>query len=182
MGLFYRVENFFSNIADSISDRIYDYHLKKEYKRLEEENYKNYYVYNVSTIQSSELVFLSDYDVAQIVWRGSKKHYKRFILDDYILDFNKISLEFYDLLSSGNFWLVNEIDDDIVEELCADFEYHCYQFKNREEYEEFVAEMNEAIKEELPKIGQNNSLSVFDFFERKLNEKYKKDGFKYFRA
>ena len=42
--------------------------------------------------------------------------------------------------------------------------------------------MNEAIKEELPKIGQNNSLSVFDFFERKLNEKYKKDGFKYFRA
>lgn len=182
MGLFYRVENFFSNIADSISDRIYDYHLKKEYKRLEEENYKNYYVYNVSTIQSSELVFLSDYDVAQIVWRGSKKHYKRFILDDYILDFNKISLEFYDLLSSGNFWLVNEIGDDIVEELCADFEYHCYQFKNREEYEEFVAEMNEAIKEELPKIGQNNSLSVFDFFERKLNEKYKKDGFKYFRA
>ena len=182
MGLFYRVENFFSNIADSISDRIYDYHLKKEYKRLEEENYKNYYVYNVSTIQSSELVFLSDYDVAQIVWRGSKKHYKRFILDDYIFDFNKISLEFYDLLSSGNFWLVNEIGDDIVEELCADFEYHCYQFKNREEYEEFVAEMNEAIKEELPKIGQNNSLSVFDFFERKLNEKYKKDGFKYFRA
>ena len=182
MGLFYRVENFFSNIADSISDRIYDCHLKKEYERLEEENYKNYYVYNVSTIQSSELVFLSDYDVAQIVWRGSKKHYKRFILDDYILDFNKISLEFYDLLSSGNFWLVNEIGDDIVEELCADFEYHCYQFKNREEYEEFVAEMNEAIKEELPKIGQNNSLSVFDFFERKLNEKYKKDGFKYFRA
>jgi hypothetical protein len=182
MGLFYQVENFFNNITDSISDGIYNYHLKKEYKRLEEENYKSFYVCSVSTIQSSELVFLSDYDIGQIVWRGSRKYYRRFTLDDYISDFDKISLDFYDLLMSGNFWLVNEIDDEIIEELCADFEYHCYQFKNREEYEEFVAEMNEAIKEELPKIGQNNSLSVFDFFERKLNEKYKKDGFKYFRA
>ena len=125
---------------------------------------------------------MSEYDLAYIIWRGSKKQYKRFCLDHYIFDFDRISTEFYQLLKSGNFWLVNEIDDEIIEELCADFEYHCYQFKNREEYEEFVAEMNEAIKEELPKIGQNNSLSVFDFFERKLNEKYKKDGFKYFRA
>lgn len=182
MRLFYRVENFFSNITNSISDRIYNYHLKREYKRLEEENYKNFYVSNVSTIQTSENVFLSEYDVGQIVWRGSKKHYKRFVLDDYILDFNKISLEFYDLLTSGNFWLVNEIDDEIVEELCADFEYHCYQFKNREEYENFVAEINVAIKAELPKIGNNSSKTVFDFFEQKLNEKYRKDGFKYFRA
>lgn len=181
MGLFYRVENFFSNITDSISDRINDYHLKKEYDRLEKEEYKAYYVCNVSTIQSSELVFLSDYDVGQIVWRGSKHHYKRFVLDDYILDFNKISLEFYDLLTSGNFWLVNDINDEIVEELCVDFECHSYQFKNREDYENFVAEMNIAIKKELPKIGKNNSLSVFGFFERKLNEKYKNDGFKYFR-
>lgn len=50
MRLFYRVESFFSNITDSISDRIYNYHLKKEYDRLEEEEYKNYYVCNVSTI------------------------------------------------------------------------------------------------------------------------------------
>ena len=131
MGLFYQVENFFNNITDSISDGIYNYHLKKEYKRLEEENYKSFYVCSVSTIQSSELVFLSDYDIGQIVWRGSRKYYRRFTLDDYISDFDKISLDFYDLLMSGNFWLVNEIDDEIIEELCADFEFHCYQFKNR---------------------------------------------------
>lgn len=182
MSLLYRVENFFSNITDSISERIYNYHLKKEYKRLKEENYKNFYVCNVSTIQSSDLVFLSDYDVGQIVWRGSNKIYKRFILDDYIVDFDKISLDFYSLLTNGNFWLVNDIDDEIIQELCADFEYHCYQFKNREEYEEFVAEVNKAIKEELPKIGKNSSETVFDFFEQKLNEKYRKNGFKYFRA
>lgn len=182
MRLFYRVENFFSNITDSISERIYNYHLKKEYKKLKEENYKNFYVCNVSTIQSSELVFLSDYDVGQIVWRGSKKHYKRFVLDDYILDFNKISLEFYDLLTNGNFWLVDDIDDEIVEELCVNFEYHCYQFKDREDYENFVAEMNVAIKKELPRIGKNSSKTVFDFFEQKLNEKYRKAGLKYFKA
>ena len=74
MGLFYQVENFFNNITDSISDGIYNYHLKKEYKRLEEENYKSFYVCSVSTIQSSELVFLSDYDIGQIVWRGSRTY------------------------------------------------------------------------------------------------------------
>ena len=182
MGLFYRVENFFSNITDSISDRIYNYHLKKEYDRLEKEEYKAYYVCSVSTIQSSELVFLSEYDVGHIIWRGSKEYYRRFVLDDYILDFNKISLEFYGLLTNGNFWLVNEIDDEIIEELCADFEYRCYQFKNREDYENFVAEVNIAIKKELPKIGKNSRKTVFDFFEEKLNEKYRKDGFNYFRA
>ena len=78
MRLFYRVRKLFSNITDSISDRIYNYHLKKEYDRLEEEEYKNYYVCNVSTIQSSEKVFLSEYDLAYIIWRGSKKQYKRF--------------------------------------------------------------------------------------------------------
>lgn len=182
MSLLYRAENFVDSVIDSISNKVNDYHLRKEYKRLEEENYKRFYVCNVSTIQTSKQVFLSEYEPGQIVWRGSNKHYKRFVLDDYILDFNKISLEFYDLLTNGNFWLVNDVDDEIVEELCADFEYRCYEFKNREEYEEFVATMNEAIKEELPKIGQNNSLSVFDFFERKLNEKYKQDGFKYFKA
>lgn len=182
MGLFYRVENFFSNITDSISERIYNYHLKKEYKRLEEEKYQTFSVCNVNTIQTSSKVFLSEYDTAQIVWRGSNKFYKKFVLDDYILDFNKISLEFYGLLTNGNFWLVNDIDDEIVEELCADFEYQCYHFKNREEYEEFVAEMNLAIKAELPKIGKNSSKTVFDFFEQKLNEKYRKDGFKYFKA
>lgn len=182
MSLLYRVENFFSNITDSISEKIYNYHLKKEYERLENEGYQGYYVCNVSTIQSSELVFLSDYDVGQIVWRGSKKHYKRFVLDDYILDFNRISLDFYSLLTNGNFWLVNEIDDEIVEELCAYFEYRSYQFKNREDYENFVSEMNKAIKEELPRIGKNSGTTVFDFFEQKLNEKYRKAGFKYFRA
>lgn len=182
MGLFYRLENFFSNITDSISDRIYNYHVKKEYDRLEKEEYKAYYVCNVSTIQSSELVFLSEYDVGHIIWRGLRKHYKRFVLDDYILDFNKISLEFYDLLTNGNFWLVNDINDEIVEELCADFEFHFYQFKNREEYENFVKEMNVAIKKELPTFGKNSSKTVFDFFEQKLNEKYRKDGFKYYRA
>lgn len=182
MSFLYRAKNFVDSVIDSISNKVNDYYLKKEYKRLEEENYKNFYVCNVSTIQTSEKVFLSEYEPGQIVWRGSKKHYKRFVLDDYILDFNRISLDFYELLTNGNFWLVNDIDDEIIQELCADFEYHCYQFKNREEYEEFVAEMNEAIKEELPKIGQNNSPSVFDFFERKLNEKYKKDGFKYLKA
>jgi hypothetical protein len=182
MGLFYRVENFFSNITDSISDRINNYRLKKEYDRLEKEEYKAYYVCNVSTIQSSELVFLSEYDVGHIIWRGSQKHYKRFVLDDYILDCDRISLDFYQLLTNGNFWLVNDIDDEIVEELCADFEYHCYQFKNREDYENFVAEVNIAIKKELPKIGKNSRKTVFDFFEEKLNEKYRKDGFNYFRA
>ena len=182
MGLFYRVENFFSNITDSISDRINDYHLKKEYDRLEKEEYKAYYVCNVSTIQSSELVFLSEYDVGHIIWRGSKEYYKRFVLDDYIVDFDRISLDFYQLLTNGNFWLVNDIDDEIVEELCADFEYQCYQFKNREDYENFVAEMNIAIKKELPSIGKNSGTTVFDFFEQKLNEKYRKAGFKYFRA
>ena len=54
--------------------------------------------------------------------------------------------------------------------------------KDTSEYEKFVAEMNETIKEELPKIGKNSSRDVFDFFEEKLNEKYRKDGFKYFRA
>ena len=42
--------------------------------------------------------------------------------------------------------------------------------------------MNVAIKKELPKIGKNSRKTVFDFFEQKLNEKYRKDGFKYFRA
>lgn len=182
MSLLYRAENFVDSVIDSISNKINDYHLKKEYKRLEEENYKRFYVCNVSTIQTSEKVFLSEYEPGQIVWRGLNKHYKRFVLDDYILDFNRISLDFYGLLTNGNFWLVNDIDDEIVPELCADFEYRCYHFKNREEYEEFVAEMNLAIKAELPKIGKNSSKTVFDFFERKLNEKYKQDGFKYFKA
>lgn len=182
MRLFYRVENFFSNITDSISDKIYNYHLKKEYDRLEKEEYKTYYVCNVNTIQTSQKVFLSEYDAAQIVWRGSCKHYKRFVLDDYILDFNRISLDFYQLLTNGNFWLVNDIDDEIVSELCVDFEYRSYQFKNREDYENFVEEMNVAIKKELPQIGKNSSKTVFDFFEQKLNEKYRKAGFKYFKA
>ena len=182
MGLLYRSRNFVDRIIDSISDKIYDYNLKKEYQRLEKENYKMFSVCNVSTIQTSKKVFLSEYDTAQIVWRGSKKPYKRFVLDDYILDFNRISLDFYGLLTNGNFWLVNDIDDEIVPELCADFEYQCYQFKNREDYENFVAEMNVAIKAELPEIGKNSSKTVFDFFEQKLNEKYKNDGFKYFRA
>lgn len=178
MSLLYRAKNF----VDSVLNKVNDYHLKKEYKRLEEEKYERFYVCNVSTIQTSEKVFLSEYDPGQIIWRGSKKLYKRFLLDDYIVDFGRVSLEFYDLLTNGNFWLVDDIDDEIVEELCADFEYRCYHFKNREEYEEFVAEMNLAIKAELPKIGKNSSKTVFDFFEQKLNEKYKNDGFKYFRA
>lgn len=182
MSLLYRAENFVDSVIDSISNKVNDYHLKKEYKRLEEENYKRFYVCNVSTIQTSKQVFLSEYEPGQIVWRGSNKHYKRFVLDDYILDFDRISLDFYSLLTNGNFWLVDDIDDEIVEELCADFEYRCYHFKNREEYEEFVAEMNLAIKAELPKIGKNSSKTVFDFFEQKLDEKYRKDGFKYFRA
>ena len=182
MSLLYRAKNFVDSIVDSISNKVNDYHLKKEYKRLEEEKYKTFSVCNVSTIQTSSKVFLSEYDTAQIVWRGSNKLYKKFVLDDYILDFDRISLDFYGLLTNGNFWLVDDIDDEIVEELCADFEYRCYHFKNREEYEEFVAEMNVAIKAELPKIGKNSSKTVFDFFEQKLNEKYRKDGFKYFRA
>ena len=136
----------------------------------------------MNTIQTSKNVFLSENEPGQIVWRGSNKLYKRFVLNDYILDFDRISLSFYYLLTNGNFWLVNDIDDEIVEELCADFEYQCYQFKNREDYENFVAEMNVAIKAELPEIGKNSSKTVFDFFEQKLNEKYRKDGFKYFRA
>lgn len=182
MSLLSRAENFVDSIIDSVSNKVNDYHLRKEYKRLEEENYKRFYVCNVSTIQTSKQVFLTEYEPGQIVWRGSNKFYKRFVLDDYILDFNKISLEFYGLLTNGNFWLVNEIDDEIIEELCADFEYRCYQFKNREDYENFVAEVNIAIKKELPKIGKNSRKTVFDFFEEKLNEKYRKDGFKYFRA
>lgn len=182
MRLFYRVESFFSNITDSISDRIYNYHLKKEYDRLEEEEYKNYYVCNVSTIQSSEKVFLSEYDLAYIIWRGSKKQYKRFCLDHYIFDFDRISTEFYQLLKNGNFWLVHDLNDEVISDLCVDVEYNCYKFKDTSEYEKFVAEMNETIKEELPKIGKNSSRDVFDFFEEKLNEKYRKDGFKYFRA
>lgn len=182
MSLLSRAENFVDSVIDSISNKVNDYHLKKEYKRLEEENYKNFYVCNVSTIQTSEKVFLSEYEPGQIVWRGSNKHYKRFVLDDYILDFNRISLDFYELLTNGNFWLVNDIDDEIVEELCADFEYRCYQFKNRKDYENFVAEINVAIKKELPTFGKNSGKTVFDFFDEKLNEKYQKDGFKYFRA
>lgn len=182
MSLLSRAKNFVDSIIDSVSNKVNDYHLKKEYKRLEEENYKRFYVCNVSTIQTSKQVFLSEYEPGQIVWRGSKKHYKRFVLDDYILDFDRISLDFYQLLTNGNFWLVNDVDDEIVEELCADFEYGCYQFKDREDYENFVAEMNVAIKKELPTFGKNSSKTVFDFFEQKLNEKYRKDGFKYFRA
>lgn len=182
MSLLSRAENFVDSVIDSISNKVNDYHLKKEYKRLEKEGYKTFSVCNVSTIQTSEKVFLSEYEPGQIIWRGSNKLYKRFVLDDYILDFDRISLDFYYLLTNGNFWLVNEIDDEIVEELCADFEYGCYQFKNREDYESFVAEMNVAIKAELPKFGKNSSETVFDFFEQKLNEKYRKDGFKYFRA
>ena len=86
------------------------------------------------------------------------------------------------MLTNGNFWLVNDTDDEIVEELCADFEYDCYYFKNRQDYENFVEEMNVAIRKELPKIGKNSSETVFDFFNKKLNEKYRKDGFKYLRA
>lgn len=182
MSLLSRAENFVDRVIDSISNKVNDYHLKKEYKRLEKEGYGTFCVCNVNTIQTSEKVFLSEYEPGQIVWRGSNKHYKRFVLDDYILDFDRISLSFYYLLTNGNFWLVNEIDDEIVEELCADFEYGCYQFKNREDYENFVAEMNVAIKAELPEIGKNSSKTVFDFFEQKLNEKYRKAGFKYFRA
>lgn len=182
MSLLYRTKNFVDNIIDSVSNKVNDYHLKKEYKRLEEEKYKTFSVCNVSTIQTSSKVFLSEYDTAQIVWRGSNQLYKRFVLADYILDFDRISLDFYSLLTNGNFWLVNDVDDEIVEELCANFEYHCYQFKNREEYENFVEEMNVAIKKELPTFGKNSSKTVFDFFEQKLNEKYRKDGFKYFRA
>lgn len=182
MGLLYRSKNIVDSVIDNILNKVNDYHLKKEYQKLEKENYKMFYVCNVSNIQTSKKVFLSEYDTAQIVWRGSNRFYKRFSLNDYILDFNRLSLEFYYLLTNGNFWLVNEIDDEIVEELCAGFEYRCYHFKNREEYEEFVAEMNLAIKAELPKIGKNSSKTVFDFFERKLNEKYKQDGFKYFKA
>lgn len=182
MSLLSRAENFVDSVIDSISNKVNNYHLKKEYKRLEKEGYGTFFVCNVNTIQTSEKVFLSEYEPGQIVWRGSNKHYKRFLLDDYILDFDRISLSFYYLLTNGNFWLVNEIDDEIVEELCADFEYGCYQFKNREDYENFVAEMNVAIKAELPEIGKNSSKTVFDFFEQKLNEKYRKAGFKYFRA
>lgn len=182
MGLLYRSKNFVNGVIDNISEKVHDYHLKKEYKRLEEENYKMFSVCNVSNIQTSDRVFLSETDTAQIVWRGSNKHYKRFVLDDYILEFNRMSLEFYYLLTNGNFWLVNDGDDEIVEELCADFKYGCYYFKNREEYENFVAEMNVAIRRELPKIGKNSSETVFDFFDKKLNEKYRKDGFKYLRA
>lgn len=182
MSLLSRAENFVDSVIDSISNKVNDYHLKKEYKRLEKEGYRTFYVCNVNTIQTSKNVFLSENEPGQIVWRGSKKHYKRFVLDDYIVDSDRISLDFYQLLTNGNFWLVNDIDDEIVEELCADFEYHCYEFKNRKEYEEFVAEMNEAIKEELPRIGKNSRKTVFDFFERKLNEKYKQDGFKHFKA
>lgn len=182
MGLLYRSKNFVDRIIDSISDKVHDYHLKKEYQRLEEENYKMFYVCNVSTIQTSEKVFLSEYDVAQIVWRGSNKHYKRFVLDDYISEFNRISSEFYDLLTNGNFWLVTDTDDEIVEELCAEFEYGCYYFKSRKDYENFVEEINVAIQTELPKIGKNSGTTVLDFFEHKLNEKYRRDGFKYLRA
>lgn len=182
MSLLYRSKNFVNSVIDNISDKIYDYHLKKEYKRIEEENYKMFSVCNVSNIQTSKKVFLSETDTAQIIWRGSNKPYKRFSLDDYILDFNRLSLEFYYLLTNGNFWLVNDGDDEIVEELCADFKYGCYYFKNRQDYENFVAEMNVAIQEELPRIGKNSGTTVFDFFEHKLNEKYQKDGFKYLRA
>lgn len=182
MSLLSRAENFVDSVIDSISNKVNDYYLRKEYKRLEKEEYKTFHVCNVNTIQTSEKVFLSEYDAGQIIWRGSKKHYKRFVLDDYILDFDRISLDFYGLLTNGNFWLVNDIDDEICEELCADFEYRCYQFKNREDYENFVAEVNVAIKKELPKIGKNSRKTVFDFFEQKLNEKYQKAGFKYFRA
>lgn len=182
MSLLSRAENFVDSVIDSISNKVNDYYLRKEYKRLEKEEYKTFHVCNVNTIQTSEKVFLSEYDAGQIIWRGSKKHYKRFVLDDYILDFDRISLDFYGLLTNGNFWLVNDIDDEICEELCADFEYRCYQFKNREDYENFVAEVNVAIKKELPKIGKNSRKTVFDFFEQKLNEKYRKAGFKYFRA
>jgi hypothetical protein len=182
MSLLSRAENFVDSVIDSISDKVNDYQLKKEYKRLEKEGYKTFSVCNVNTIQTSDKVFLSEHEPAQIVWRGTNKLYKRFLLDDYIVDFGRVSLEFYDLLTNGNFWLVKDIDDEIIEELCADFEYRCYQFKNREEYENFVEEMNVAIKKELPTFGKNSSKTVFDFFEQKLNEKYKNDGFKYFRA
>lgn len=182
MSLLSRAENFVDSIIDSVSNKVNDYYLKKEYKRLEEENYKRFYVCNVSNIQTSKKVFLSEYDTAQIVWRGSNRFYKRFSLNDYILDFNRLSLEFYYLLTNGNFWLVNDVDDEIIEELCANFEYGCYYFKSREDYENFVAKINEDIKTELPTFGKNSSQTVFAYFEKKINEKYKKDGFKYLRA
>ena len=182
MSLLYRAKNFVNSFIDSISEKVHDYNLKKEYKKIEEENYKMFSVCNVSNIQTSKKVFLSETDTAQIIWRGSNKPYKRFSLDDYILDFNRLSLEFYYLLTNGNFWLVNDVDDEIIEELCANFEYGCYYFKSREDYENFVAKINEDIKTELPTFGKNSSQTVFDYFEKKINEKYKKDGFKYLRA
>ena len=42
MSLLYRAENFVDSVIDSISTKINDYHLKKEYKKLEEENYKRF--------------------------------------------------------------------------------------------------------------------------------------------
>ena len=182
MGLLYRSKNIVDSVIDNILNKVNDYHLKKEYQKLEKENYKMFYVCNVSNIQTSKKVFLSEYDTAQIVWRGSNRFYKRFSLNDYILDFNRLSLEFYYLLTNGNFWLVNDVDDEIIEELCANFEYGCYYFKSREDYENFVAKINEDIKTELPTFGKNSSQTVFAYFEKKINEKYKKDGFKYLRA
>jgi hypothetical protein len=182
MGLLYRSKNIVDSVIDNILNKVNDYHLKKEYQKLEKENYKMFYVCNVSNIQTSKKVFLSETDTAQIIWRGSNKPYKRFSLDDYILDFNRLSLEFYYLLTNGNFWLVDDIDNEIVEELFADFEYGCYYFKSREDYENFVAKINEDIKTELPTFGKNSSQTVFSYFEKKINEKYKKDGFKYLRA
>lgn len=182
MRFFNHIRNFVYNIEDRISENIYDYHLRKEYKKIEEEGYKDFYVCNVSTIQSSENVFLIEHENAFLVWRGSKEFFRRFCLDTYISEFGRLDTEFYQLLTNGNFWLVDDLHDAIVSELCVDFDYRCYKFKNRVEYEEFVSEMNKAIKEELPKFGKNSRWNVFDFFEIKLNEKYRRDGFKYFRV
>ena len=79
MSLLSRAENFVDSVIDSISNKVNDYHLKKEYKRLEEEGYKTFYVCNVNTIQTYEKVFLYEYDTAQVVWRGSNKHYLHFL-------------------------------------------------------------------------------------------------------
>ena len=37
MGLLYRSKNFVNSFIDSISEKVHDYNLKKEYKKIEEE-------------------------------------------------------------------------------------------------------------------------------------------------
>lgn len=159
------------NVED-LFDNIKDYFYKKELKKLLDEGYRYYYVCNVSNIQSSKSIFLSEFDEALLMWKHNHEFFRIHRLSDYIMTNRAVKIaEMEPPLQNENFWLVADEDEEIISELCIESKIRSYLCPSKEFFVDTIRKANEKVSSRAHLYSQKNS-DIFRELDKVFSEEY----------